>query len=64
LFFVFCNQVIYFYLAFVATLLSSFYSSLSNCVAVYPEQSEGSHTCTPVILRSNIEVKKKNEAAI
>ena len=30
----------------VATLRSSFSSSLNNCVAVYPEQSEGSHSCT------------------
>ena len=29
----------------LATLLSSFSSSLDNCVAVYPERSEGSHSC-------------------
>ena len=30
---------------FVATLRSRFRSLFSNSVAVYPEQSEGSHTC-------------------
>ena len=30
----------------LATLRSSFSTSLSNCVAVYPERSEGSHSCT------------------
>ena len=30
----------------VATLRSTFFSTLSNCVAVYPERSEGSHSCT------------------
>lgn len=34
----------------LATLLSSFYSSLTNCVAVYPERSEGSHSYAIAIL--------------
>jgi len=34
----------------VAMLRSSFFSSLNNCVAVYPERSGGSHSCTAPIL--------------
>ena len=36
----------------VATLRSRIYSTLSNCVAVYPERSEGSHSCATTILFS------------
>ena len=38
--------------ASLATLRSSFSTPLSNCVAVYPERSEGSHSCTPKSLFS------------
>ena len=36
----------------VATLRSRIYSTLSNCVAVYPERSEESHSCATTILFS------------
>src|SRR5688572_13948068 len=41
-----CARLLCYYLPSVATLHSGFSSLFNNSVAVYPERSEGSHSCT------------------
>ena len=57
-----CFQFVFYFMNLTALLLSTslasasggsgFYSTLSNCIAVYPARSEGSHFCATTILFS------------